>query len=192
MMVWISSRRKKPRKDCYITIILCWSITLLKQMKQWSSYGSLINFTRLFITRKSITKAFLTCWLTPLLLFWDFSCKFRCGMKGYVISSLIKMVHDHQISGYHCNETSHFRSLYVNYKVLDYRVINIFREQRQIFIKKWIILVSVRRDPEIQNTWNFSNMIALNISICIVWKFFAKSFTICVLAAKVSKMMIET
>ena len=49
-------------------------------------------------------------------------------MKGYVISSLIKVVNDHQISGYHCNETSHFRRLYVNYKVLDYRVINIFRE----------------------------------------------------------------
>ena len=35
-------------------------------------------------------------------------------------------------------------------------------------------------------------MIALNISICTVCKFFAKSFTICVLAAKDSKMMIET
>ena len=50
----------------------------------------------------------------------------------------------------------------------------------------------MRRDPEIQNTWNFSNMIALNISICTVCKFFAKSFAICILAAKDSKMMIET
>lgn len=59
-------------------------------------------------------------------------------MKGYVIGSLVKMVNDHQVSGYHFNESLRFRSIYfrINYRVLDNRVINIFREQRQIFINK--------------------------------------------------------
>ena len=48
------------------------------------------------------------------------------------------MVNDHQVSGYHFNESLRFRSIYfrINYRVLDNRVINIFREQRQIFINK--------------------------------------------------------
>ena len=41
-------------------------------------------------------------------------------------------------------------------------LINIFREQRQMLIIRWILLVSVDRDIEIQNAGNFSNVTALN------------------------------